>query len=155
MQNKITLLIIFFVLFSLQGFSQTVQKSEHPLLDKYYPRKQNTDTNKTITTQIKPVPETKPASPITNKSVDNKPTITARVPVEEPAPETKTSPAVTDTLAVNKPTITSLAPVQKKVQPQPLPATPYIDTRLGSSSKLYDTYEKNNNGAGSVTTSPK
>ncbi len=31
----------------------------------------------------------------------------------------------------------------------------YRDTRLGSSSKKYDTYKKNDNGAGAVTTSPK
>lgn len=30
----------------------------------------------------------------------------------------------------------------------------YRDTRLGSSSPLYDTYEKNNFGAGAVTTDP-
>ncbi|MEO9020556.1 MAG: hypothetical protein ABI237_10495 [Ginsengibacter sp.] len=30
----------------------------------------------------------------------------------------------------------------------------YRDTRLGSSSPLYNTYEKNSNGAGSVTTNP-
>ena len=48
----ITGLIIFMVSFSLQGFSQTTENSEHPLLDKYYP---HADTNKTITNQIKPV----------------------------------------------------------------------------------------------------
>ncbi len=31
----------------------------------------------------------------------------------------------------------------------------YRDTRLGSSEKKYDTYKKNENGAGAVTTSPK
>ena len=31
----------------------------------------------------------------------------------------------------------------------------YRDTRLGSSSPLYNTYEKNDYGAGAVTTSPK
>jgi hypothetical protein len=30
----------------------------------------------------------------------------------------------------------------------------YRDTRLGSSSPLYNTYEKNNNGAGAITTNP-
>jgi hypothetical protein len=30
-----------------------------------------------------------------------------------------------------------------------------MDTRLGSSSPQFNTWEKNNNGAGSVTTSPK
>ena len=31
----------------------------------------------------------------------------------------------------------------------------YRDTRLGSSSPKYNTYKKNKNGAGAVTTSPK
>ena len=31
----------------------------------------------------------------------------------------------------------------------------YRDTRLGSSTKKYNTYKKNDNGAGAVTTSPK
>ncbi len=30
----------------------------------------------------------------------------------------------------------------------------YRDTRLGSSSKLYNTYKKNNYGAGAITTNP-
>lgn len=30
----------------------------------------------------------------------------------------------------------------------------YRDTRLGSSSPLYNTYEKNDNGAGAITTNP-
>lgn len=49
-------------------------------------------------------------------------------------------------------------------QPSPNPALPvqpqentnsiYRDTRLGSSSPLYNTYKKNDNGAGAVTTNP-
>ncbi len=41
--------------------------------------------------------------------------------------------------------------------PQTIPAKKkmYRDTRLGSSSKLYNTYKKNKYGAGAVTTSPK
>lgn len=31
----------------------------------------------------------------------------------------------------------------------------YRDTRLGSSEKKYNTYKKNDNGAGAITTSPK
>lgn len=37
---------------------------------------------------------------------------------------------------------------------RPVPSTPYRDTRLGSSSPLYNTYRTNDNGAGSVTTNP-
>lgn len=36
----------------------------------------------------------------------------------------------------------------------PTPPSNYRDTRLGSSSPLYNTYKKNDNGAGAVTTNP-
>lgn len=151
MQNKIIkLLLTFVVLFSLQGFSQTTKKSNHPLLDKYYPQKQGTDTNKTIITQVNPLPETKPA-PIVNTA----PAVTI-TPATTTVHAVTTAPAVTIIHTVNKPvTVTTPVPVQNKVQTQSAPAPLYMDTRLGSSSKLYDTWEKNNNGAGSVTTSPK
>jgi hypothetical protein len=181
MQNRIiALLIMFVVLFSLPGFSQTAEKSEHPLLDKYYPQKQHDDTNKTITNQIKPVPQTKPSSTVTNiAGLKTKPVaITTTIPADTlttiPGVTTTTVPSVTTTSSVtttpdvttiaaptttpvvNKPdTVTARIPVQEKVQPQRAPSHPYIDTRLGSSTQQYDTWEKNSNGAGSVTTSPK
>jgi len=67
------------------------------------------------------------------------------------------SPSITTTTSINKTTtVTVQAPAQKiQVQPTQPPPSPYMDTRLGSSTKQYDTWEKNNNGAGSVTTSPK
>ncbi len=49
---------------------------------------------------------------------------------------------------------------QNTLQPENKPAhsvqrhTMYRDTRLGSSSKMYDTYEKNDYGAGAITTNP-
>jgi hypothetical protein len=173
MQNRIiTMLIIFIVLFSLRGFSQTTEKSEHPLLDKYYPQKQHDDTNKTIATQIKPVYQTKPSSTVTNiPGLITKPSVTtAIIPADTSATisavtttvpsatksEATTLPASANTLKVNNTgTVTARIPVQEKVQPQRAPTHPYIDTRLGSSTPQYDTWEKNNNGAGSVTTSPK
>ena len=169
MQNTITgLFVTFVVLFSLQGFSQTTEKSAHPLLDKYYPQKQNTDTNKTITTQIKPVPEIKPVPVPETKPAPALPTTPVVTTKTVPAvttmsnvtttPAVTTIPVVTTTPVLNKQdTVTAQVPVQKKIQPQPKPKpyTPYMDTRLGSSSPLYDTWEKNSNGAGSVTTSPK
>ncbi len=50
----------------------------------------------------------------------------------------------------NQPAATPAIPVQ----PQENTNTIYRDTRLGSSSPLYNTYKKNDNGAGSVTTNP-
>lgn len=170
------------MLFSSQGFSQTPEKSEHPLLDKYYPQQQKViDTNKTMATQIKPIPQTNtppatptviaPKVPVINPAATLAPVVkpepaeaittpVVSTPVETTTPSVTNLPAVTTTSAitnapvVNKPVIViPPAPVQK-VQTQHTDPT-YIDTRLGSSSPLYNTYEKNSNGAGSVTTSPK
>jgi hypothetical protein len=163
MQNKMLKLFVTFVvlLFSLQGFSQTTENSAHPLLDKYYPQKKSVDTNKTVTTQINPVPVTKPMTEtkplaVTKPALEAKPLPeTKQEPETKPVSETKPVPAVTDTTAINKPiTIPIPVPVPKNVQAKPA-AAPYNENRLGSSSPLYDTWEKNNNGAGSVTTSPK
>lgn len=157
MQNKrLKLLITFVALFSLQGFSQTTEKSAHPLLDKYYPQKQAVDTNKTVTNQIAPIQGTKPIA-ATKIAPGTTPVLEAKTtPETTPVAETKPVPAVTDTTAINKPITTPvpMVPVQKKVQPKPA-GTPYNENRLGSSTPQYDTWEKNNNGAGSVTTSPK
>ena len=177
MQNRIIkLTVTFVVLFSLQGESQTTEKSKHPLLDKYYPQIQNTDASKDVTSQIKPAPETKPAPAVTTTTVPAVTTTTApavtttpvpvatttpvpvvtttTVPAMITEPAVTTTPAVTNTTTINKPTtVTAQAPA-RKAQTQPAPY-PYSETWLGSSTKQYDTWEKNNNGAGSVTTSPK
>lgn len=176
-----TFVVIFPLLLSLQGFSQTPEKSNHPLLDKYYPQKQNADTNTTITadtrpaitqpspTQLtKPVPAQKIIVPATDtttiKSTNIHITVPEAKPIIEPTPTTISQPVtqttsvvqVTDTTAVNKPiNIIPVAPISQKIQKQGPARAPYRDTRLGSSSPLYDTYEKNSNGAGSVTSNPK
>lgn len=175
-------LVIFIVLFSLQGFSQTTE-SEHPLLDKYYPQLQKTkiDTNRTITNQIKQEPQIKSVPAATNISVPAaKPMVTTTIiqadtTSKTPSVTTTTVPSVTTTPAINntktdvtsvpplttkvvinKPdSVTAKMPVQQITPPQPAPIEMYMDTRLGSSTPQYDTWEKNNNGAGAVTTSPK
>lgn len=172
MQHKIRkLTFAFVVLLSVQGFSQTTD-SKHPLLDKYYPQAKSTDTNNATTSQIKTVPE---AQPVTERKpiVATQPVSATKPFVEaKPVEETKTEPAITTTTSVpvatpqsalpaipsttviNRPAIASPEfPAQK---PTGRPATsPYRETRLGSSTKQYDTWEKNSNGAGSVTTSTK
>ena len=67
-------------------------------------------------------------------------------------------PAIPQVTAGNieKPLITKATPTPipvKKSSPSNVPV--YKRNRLGSSSPLYNTYEKNSNGAGSVTTLPK
>ncbi len=152
----IALLSIFTVLFSLHGFSQATERTEHPLLDKYYPRAQVVDTNKTVSTQITSSSQTKPISAASVNTgpkilvVTTKPVDTTTRSVETIPSITKQS-TLTSTTAVNTPaTVTRDVPVQTA----PL-ATPHRDTRLGSSTPQYDTWQKNANGAGAVTTSPK
>ena len=168
MQIKmIKLFVAFAILFSSQGFSQAAEKSAHPLLDKYYPQQQ-ADTTKNVIPQINPapvtenLPQTKPVTGIKTGSANKSISETKLISNTRPAlVATDTAvikePVVvaTDTTAITKPVVVATpAPVQKKILPKPA-STPYIDTRLGSSTRAYDTWEKNNNGAGSVTTSPK
>ncbi len=188
------LFFVFIVLFSLSGYSQTKKNTDHPLLDKYYPRAEK-DTSAAITAApppvpqsvqppvIKPVPPAPPVlAPIVTTTVTDPITtaplprakitpgitqiqdtlaITKTTPVNIPQPETtidsETIPSstVTDVAAATKPiSAATTLPVQKIVQPR-APATPNMDMRLGSSTPAYDTWKKNNNGAGSVTTSAK
>ncbi len=161
MRNTMQKLFIMFVLsglclvISLQGFSQTAEKSEHPLLDKYYPQKAP-DTTKAVTTQTHPAPELRPVTPAI-KPVTPTTIVTEEKPSAQTTPVYSPTPAslVADTTAVHKQTQNIVpVPAQPRLQPKPA-ATPTRDSRLGSSSPLYDTYEKNSNGAGSVTTNPK
>ena len=55
---------------------------------------------------------------------------------------------------INKPTI-YLTNNNGKHQAKMTPKTLYRPTRLGSSSPLYDTYKKNDYGAGAITTNPQ
>ena len=177
----IKLSIVFALLFSLQGFSQSTDSSKHPLLDKYYPQLKDNDNNPAPAPQINtaPVVRTEPVAPPVAKPVvpQAKPVVVAPVAVPEPAVEaapepvttrassitTDAAPEVITTPAagavVTTPSITKPAPAATPKPVKPLVSQPtvpaYRDTRLGSSTKQYDTWEKNNNGAGSVTTSVK
>lgn len=163
MKIKILMLLAaFFVFLSFNGVSQTTETSKHPLLDKYYPQPKNVDTVKNIPPQSKTVivnsqlPEKKPVAVISDTSTINKSAITP-VKTTQPIPGTELvhESVLTDTTAINKSNNVAVpAPVQNSVHPRPAPQ-PYRGNRLGSSSRLYDTWEKNNNGAGSVTTRPK
>ena len=69
--------------------------------------------------------------------------------------DTKMAGPITDTSKITRPVITSSAKIVPPKRPAPIPEGSLYRTRLGSSSPLYNTYEKNKNGAGSVTTLPK
>jgi hypothetical protein len=183
------LLVIFVVLFSLQGFSQTTDSSKSPLLDKYYPQAKEAPVVQTPV--AKPVIETKQA-PAPKPAVIATPIASAPKPVAVPVPQPVPAPvtaidttaiassvnteiatpqttivapppaqpqikpelAVSDSVAVVKPVVSSAKLPVPKIQPSQT-TKPYSRNRLGSSSPLYDTYEKNNYGAGSVTTGAK
>lgn len=182
MQQKLFLLTGFLlILFSTQSFGQdSATKSAHPKMDKYYPRPQKTqvlNNNAENTTPARPVTPTSPApvmatAPASNNAVVSPaPTVTPTTPTPV-EPQIEAGPAVTSTPVSVEPSSTNVnpsnsvsapstvivtAPPAPKVAPQPKapPPPPYMDTRLGSSSPQYDTWEKNNNGAGSVTTQSK
>jgi hypothetical protein len=157
MQHKtLALLFVFVVFFSLHGFCQTTEKSTHPLMDKYYPPKKKPEPNIIVPSQPKADPETRAA--IETKPVQLRAdTATVITPViNTDQSETKVMPVETptDSIVVNKPVETIAEPVEKKTETKS-GSTPYRPTRLGSSSRLYKTWETNNNGAGSVTTGSK
>ena len=182
MQQKLILLFgLLMIVFSIKSFGQdSTTKSAHPRMDKYYPRPQQTqvlNNNAEPFTPAKPITQSSPApvmatAPVANNTVVNPaaPTVTPTIPT--PAePQIDAGPAVTSTPVTVEPSSTKLnsstsvsapaavtvtAPVPKVVIiPKGPPPPPYMDTRLGSSSPQYDTWEKNNNGAGSVTTQSK
>jgi hypothetical protein len=199
MHHKIfRLTIMLMVFFSLQGFSQTTDtpaddKSDHPLLDKYYPQPKEKAPNKVTpppatpsavnplpVTQVpaKPAPVLKPVVALKPEPVETQvveiapaPAIKAEgLPVQGSAPSmsSATVPVIANTPTVIPPvippvvdsvvTVIAPAPAPKPVAPPLLdkvPTPPVNRNRLGSSTKKYDTWEKNSNGAGSVTTSPK
>lgn len=183
MQHKIVKLAVIFLSLALQGSSQATEPSSHPLLDKYYPQAQKPATKPTETSapQPQPSPQTNPttvnqsivaepkpkaiandttAIKATNKPVpllETMPTLdTNTITISQPMVKTSSvTPVIADTTAINKPMNTVVPVTKPQVQRKAPPSNPYRDTRLGSSSPLYDTYEKNSNGAGSVTTTPK
>ena len=68
--------------------------------------------------------------------------------------DTKISMPISDTSRINRSAIATTTAIPPK-KPASKPEGSLLRTRLGSSSPLYNTYEKNKNGAGSVTTLPK
>ena len=106
MQYKM-ILLLFMTLFALQGFSQAPEKSDHPLLDKYYPRAENkSDTPKAVV--AKPAPEYKPA-PDTNP-----------IPLPKPAAAAVTTPSTVNPTAIApEPIIKPQAKIHLRLSAQP------------------------------------
>ena len=159
------------VFFTMNAYAQTPEKSDHPLLDKYYP-----DLNRKPEPVAKPTPVPVMSTPppkmnaaknigtpapivapkIQNEVVENKPATVLDTSGIRPTLKATTSLPATATIAEQNAPVANVP--QQTVQP-PLISRPegelYRPTRLGSSSPQYDTYDKNKKGAGSVTTSPK
>lgn len=157
MKTKIIPLSILGILISLSALSQTTENSSHPKLDAFRKLKQNSREAVVSDTSATPKVNTATGNNI-KTSNDSSPSSTATgnsTTTSNNSSPTSSSPIVTG----NKTISTNNAGTQNQPNPpvQTMPAQKqiYMDTRLGSSTKQYDTYEKNNNGAGSVTTSPK
>lgn len=145
------------------------------LVDKYYPKAKQappvpktekvnpviTSTNKTApvntpvttvplraTVTAPPPPDNEPVAPVADINKEVSPVTETATQVQAPQ-----SPLSNDVGKINKNTNNNTKIGTDNYNPDP--ASPiYRDTRLGSSSPLYNTYEKNNNGAGSITTNP-
>lgn len=183
-------ILLFFVFFSVKGFAQadtTKQSSDHPLLDKYYPRPKEDTIAKNPTIKSKGVEQKNVIATPKNKpqSIEEK-RLSFPTPVQRPviasAPVQKDSvvieveppvivpistgvivadsklptPVSADISQIAKPAIATANPTLTPAKKNNSKIDPgYQRNRLGSSSPLYDTYEKNAKGAGSVTTLPK
>lgn len=178
MKIKEGILISVGIVISNIAFCQDTSHTK--LLDKYYPKSEATTVEPNIAPMSRNVPlnngalQQKPAiqnSPV-SASVTAQPIQAPNTNTSEPvvaAPATE--PIYQDINPQQQKPVVSNTPVSSGVIPQPAQkpvinsaanratttSTPqhiYRDTRLGSSSPLYDTYKKNDYGAGSVTTNP-
>ena len=147
MKNKIMALMISGILISFSALSQTTEKSSHPKLDALFPHAPNTTVANIADSMQAP-----PTNIVTNNNT---------LPSNN-IPGTTVAPATNIVTGSNIKPVSTITYQEKPQQQQPQQQVQartekglYIETRLGSSTKQYDTYEKNNNGAGSVTTSPK
>ena len=156
-------LLSFFILFSRKAISQTTP-STHPKLDALFHHPPN---NSQPSTTTEPATTTTPAPP--NQRVPPPP-----ISAQQNNADNATQNQVTNTPAAksidgnqHNPVITAAGQVQNpaqntQVQQQassliqnvPVSTSMYRDTRLGSSSPLYNTYKKNDDGAGAITTNP-
>ncbi len=155
------------VLISFSALAQTTEKSSHPKLDALFPHSKNT----TATSNIPDSTRSSPTNIVTDNSAitSGKITNTTSTPAANIVTDNNTissekipgntSAPVTDVATDNniKPTgtVTYQTAPQQQVQARPAQRGIYNDNRLGSSTEQYNTYEKNDNGAGAVTTRPK
>ena len=116
---------------SSAGFSQTAMKTLHPKLNSSFQRYQNNIGNTALSGT-----STSFAMPPGDNS---KAAVTSLNNADFNQKSVKNNSAVKE---------------QKKVLDVPVQQPMYRDTRLGSSSKMYDTYEKNDYGAGAITNNP-
>jgi len=125
--------------------------SHTSLLDRYYPVQKTAnqsapELNKATT---QPVNNTENSPSATTTTISQAPQINKTNNQEVPIPQA-TSSQVQNTLT---PTQTNIDGMGTDYY-NPSGSSTYRDTRLGSSSPLYNTYEKNDDGAGAITTNP-
>jgi len=135
-------MVVTMMVISNSLFAQDTSHSK--LVDKYYPESKGPE-------QPAPVLNKATTEPVNNDV--NKPAATTTISqspqinkTEVPVPA---SPQVQNTL---NPVHTNNSRIGTDNPDQTSPI--YRDTRLGSSSPLYNTYQKNDNGAGAITTNP-
>ena len=127
--------------------------SHTKLVDKYYPVSKTPDQpapslNKTTTEPLNNTLN----RPTSTTTISQSPTIN-QTNKEEATPFTQTTGSNVQTSVIPANNTPNVGKGTDNYNPDP--GSPiYLDTRLGSSSPLYNTYEKNDNGAGAITTNP-
>lgn len=179
------LLLVFFSMNGFGQADTTKKTSDHPLLDKYYPQPKVTPVAKNPVIKstgveqksVMAAPKIKPQpieekrltfpTPVNRPEIASAPVKKDSVAVEKEIPvmtpvstgivitDSKLAVPGSDSAKIVKPIIATATVTPPPAQKPPKPEAGYKRNRLGSSSPLYNTYEKNANGAGSVTTLPK
>lgn len=177
MKTKMTSLLIVTLLVSFSALCQTTDSSSHPKLDAFRKLKQNSRQttvvepasgspattnidNNTATPAGASAGTDNNATPTGNSSSNTSKTLPAPNNEVTATPKDNTPSQASPTANSNTTSGSSTTSANQNQNPQQA-QTPaeeksiFFDSRLGSSTKQYDTYKKNNNGAGAVTTSPK
>jgi len=159
MKTKEAIIIILAVTISNTVLCQDTAHTR--LVDKYYPKSEVTPEPQNTTPDLKLAPISR-SQPLNNSASSQKPII-KNEPVSRPVVPQATVAAEPEPMPEPENTVVN------NPSPEPTPATPplpavvtstpyanpvYRDTRLGSSAPQYDTYKKNDNGAGAITTDP-
>ncbi|MDE3213649.1 MAG: hypothetical protein KGM98_10475 [Bacteroidota bacterium] len=148
------------LLVSSQVIGQTTP-STHPKLDALFHHNQKPASTPQPATTTEPAPSPAASSlpPQTTQASRTDSTVqspVANTPRTQSINGNQASPSLSSGNQIQNTAPATTAPQQatSQIQNVPTSSSMYRDTRLGSSSPLYNTYQKNDYGAGAITTNP-